>query len=67
MQQYTECLLVEIAITPSKSIRNAKIGGVMKNWGYLLQDGHWFFQNLRSNDWETEALATWQPLPHCSQ
>ena len=35
MQQYTECLLVEIAITPSKSIRNAKIGGVMKNLGYL--------------------------------
>ena len=55
MQQYTDCLLVEIAFTPSKPIRNAKIGGVMENLGYLLQDGHWDFQNWRRNDWETEA------------
>ena len=40
------------AITTFKLIQNAKVGGVLETSGYLLSDGHWYFQNWRRNDWE---------------
>ena len=43
------------AITTFKLIQNAKVGGVLKNSGYLLQNGHLDFQIWRRNDWENEA------------
>ena len=43
------------AITPVKLIQDAKVGGVLENSGYLLQDGHWDFHDWRRNDWEYEA------------
>ena len=41
--------------TTFKLIQNAKVGGVLENSGYLLQNGHWDFQNWIRNDWENEA------------
>ena len=43
------------AITTFKLIQKAKVGGVFENSGYLLQNGHWDFQNWIRNDWENEA------------
>ena len=45
----------KMAIAAFKLIQNAKNGGVLQNSGYLLQNGHWDFQNWIRNDWENEA------------
>ena len=57
---YTGCLkkcpfVEKTVITTTKLIQNAKVGGVLENSGYLLQNGHRDFQNWRRNDWENEA------------
>ena len=36
----------KMAITTFKLIQYAKVGGVLENSGYLLQNGHWDFQNF---------------------
>ena len=38
-------LLWKTAITTFKLIQDAKVGGVLENSGYLLQNGHRDFQN----------------------
>ena len=43
------------AIITFKLIQNAKVGDVLENSGYLLQHGHWDFQNWIRHDWENEA------------
>ena len=53
--------LGKIAITTLKLIQNAKVGGVLENSGYLLQNGHWDFQNWIRNDWENEAYSCQPP------
>ena len=47
----------KMALTSFKLIRKEHVGGVLENSGYLLQDGHWDFQNWRRNDWENEASS----------
>ena len=39
------------------NFQNAKVGCVLKNWGYLLQHGHWDFENWWRNDWKNEASS----------
>ena len=54
-------------ITTFKLIKNAKVGGVLENSGYLLQHGHQDFQNWRRNGWENEALSCQPPLQKCGK